>query len=324
MSKFSLICNDYDLVKGMINSGEIECFYSFHQNVDRLYRYFVTVDGLSYEDAFDKVCEWLSSAGEPYSMDVVQNICNNATTKDGVHELKRINEPIRIYESDVELLDTLPNEQLKRIYFTMMVYNKIRKANGKDDNKLFHSVGEYYNYNSSRSLKNDEQRQAVRYLFQNGYIDCPLDELYGLYYTGTEETGQVVYEITKGFDSKNFQKHYDIVVGKPIMVIDLTVDKGHVIYNSVGDYVDEVPVDRSNLDRVLKHDKFRLDTYTYIEVPKKYVNDKQWLDKAECIQRSLEPHYRKIKKLKPFINDLLSGDIESTDIDWIEVYKQYK
>lgn len=308
-----LVRSDFDITKEMIETGELFEGFTYVEAINRLFKWFMGEENLSFDEAIEATEGWLDENGVYYSHDSVVNKCKWCLDKKGELKDKLIKlDVVKIYENEVQMIKSLPNTTLQRAYFTMMVSCKLRKQRELEPwNKLYNSFNEFLSYcNGQISVKTEIE--SLNWLQQNGYIDVPLDDLSCYYYTGIEGSGKVVYELdgTK-LAKSDFQKEYENIISKQkqpskTMVIDLMQDSGYIIKDSreqVGDYLKEQGINTSagNMRKIVKHEKYMVGDYTLVEISTNIKDEELelWLRGAEILQRSLQPYSRKAFKTIP-------------------------
>jgi hypothetical protein len=292
----------------MLETGEIFEDFTYVEAINRIFKWYMGEEGLSFEDAVEATEDWLKENGVEFTHEAVIDKCKWHLDKKGQLKQKLMQvDKVEIYENEIEMINSLPNADLKRAYFTMMIYCKLRKQRELEPyNKLINGYNEFLSYCDGQiSVKREVE--SINWLFQNGYIDVPLDDLNGYYYTGVEPSGKVVYEIdgTK-LGKSDLKEVYIKLFGRPIkekkvkevykiMVIDLLQEKGYVIKDSPKDVIkflkEQDIKENGNLNKILKHKKYAIQNYTFVTV---LSENEDWLRGAEILQRSLQPCSRKV------------------------------
>lgn len=301
-----LVRSDYDITKEMIENGELFEGFTYVEAINRLFKWFMGEEGLSFEDAVDATEDWLDENGVYYSHGTVVDKCKWCLDKNGELKSRLIKlDVVKIYENEVQMIKSLPNTTLQRAYFTMMVSCKLRQQRGLEPwNKMYNSFNEYLSYcNGQISVKTEIE--SLNWLQQNGYIDVPLDDLNCYYYTGVEGSGKVIYEIdgTK-LGREDFQKEYAKLFVERIhkvMVVDLMQESGYELKdgrNPVVTHLKQQGINTSNgnVSKIVRHEKYIVGDYTLVEVQ---FEDELWMRGAEILQRSLQPYSRKAFKTIP-------------------------
>ena len=308
-----LVRSDYDIVKEMIETGEIFEDFTYVEAINRIFKWYMGEENLSFEDAIKATEDWLEENGVKFTHEAVIDKCKWHLDKKGQLKQKLIQiDKVEIYENEIEMINSLPNADVKRAYFTMMIYCKLRKQRELEPyNKLINGYNEFLSYCDGQ-ISTKREVESINWLFQNGYIDVPLDDLDAYYYTGVEPSGKVAYEIdgTK-LGKKDLKEVYIKLFGRPIkekkvkkvhkiMVIDLLQENGHIVLDSPKDvikFLEEQGIkENGNLNKILKRMKYALQNYTFVTV---LSEDKDWLCGAEVIQRSLQTYSKKALKAIP-------------------------
>ena len=306
-----LVRSDFDIVQEMIETGELFEGFTYAEAINRLFKWYMGEENLSFDEAVSATEDWLDENGVYYSHEAVVDKAKWCLNKKGELKDKLIKlDVVEIYENEIQMIKQLPNTHIKRAYFTMMVSCKLRKQREQEPwNKLYNPFEEFVAYCGGKFSAKTEKIEGLNWLQQNGYIDVPLDDLDGYYYTGVEGSGKVVYEIdgTK-LDRDNFGKIYaDLFFEKTykIMVIDLDQERGYVLKDSITDVIEYlkeqgVKTSNGNINKILNHDKYAIQQrYTLVRVL--YENE-DWLRGAEILQRSLEPCAKvALKQVSPYV-----------------------
>ena len=291
-----LVRSDYDITKEMIETGELFEGFTYVEAINRLFKWFMGEEGLDFEEAVESTEDWLDENGVYYSHELVVDKCKWCLDKNGELKSKLVKlDVVEIYESEIQMIKSLPNANLKHAYFTMMVSCKLRQQRGLEPwNKLYNGYNEYLSY-SGGQISVKEEIKSLNWLQQNGYIDVPLDDLSCYYYTGVEGSGKVVYEIdgTK-LGRDDFKEIYSILFSEKetkYMVIDLMQESGYIIKNSKNatvKYLKEQGVNASdrNITRIIEHEKYMAGDFTVVEIQ---MENDLWIRGAEILQRSLQP-----------------------------------
>lgn len=305
-----LVRSDWDITKEMIETGELFEGFTYTEAINRLFKWFMGEENLSFDEAVSATEDWLDENGVYYSHEAVVDKAKWCLNKKGELKDKLIKlDVVEIYENEIQMIKQLPNLDLKRGYFTMMIYCKLRKLRGQEPwNKLFDSFNSFVEYGGGNyTLKTEIEN--LSWLQQNGYIDVPLDDLGCYYYTGVEGSGKVVYEIdgTK-LGKDDFSKIYmDLFSEKTykIMVIDLEKESGYILMDTIKDVIDYlkeqgIKTSKGNINKILNHDRYAIQQrYTLVRTLRE---DEEWLRGAELLQRSLEPCAKvALKQVSPYI-----------------------
>ena len=294
-----LVRSDYDITKEMIENGELFEGFTYVEAINRLFKWFMGEEGLDFEDAVEATEDWLDENGVYYSHELVVDKCKWCLDKDGELKSRLIKlDVVEIYESEIQMIKSLPNANLKHAYFTMMVSCKLRQQRGLEPwNKLYNGYNEYLSY-SGGQISVKEEIKSLNWLQQNGYIDVPLDDLDCYYYTGVEGSGKVVYKIDGTKLGRNdFKDIYATLFGEKnnrIMLIDLMQESGYVPFDTITDVIEHlkeqgIKTSNTNVNKILHHTKYALGKdkrYTVVEI---LHEDEEWIRGAELLQRSLEP-----------------------------------
>lgn len=305
-----LVRSDFDIVQEMIETGELFEGFTYAEAINRLFKWYMGEENLSFDEAVSATEDWLDENGVYYSHEAVVDKAKWCLNKKGELKDKLIKlDVVEIYENEIQMIKQLPNLDLKRGYFTMMMYCKLRKLRGQEPwNKLFDSFNSFVEYGGGKyGIKTEIEN--LSWLQQNGYIDVPLDDLGCYYYTGVEGSGKVVYKIdgTK-LGKSDFQKECEKLLKesiKKIMVIDLKQESGYVLKDDKSDVIDylkeqDIKTSNGNITKIMKHEKYAVGgDYTLVEVQ---FEDELWMRGAEIIQRSLEPYSRvALKQIPPHV-----------------------
>jgi transcription antitermination factor NusG len=302
-----LVRSDFDIVEEMIKTGEIFEDFTYVEAINRIFKWYMGEENLSFEHAIKATEDWLKENGVEFTHEAVIDKCKWHLDKKGQLKQKLIQvDKVEIYENEIEMINSLPNADLKRAYFTMMIYCKLRKQRELEPyNKLINGYNEFLSYCDGQiSVKREVE--SINWLFQNGYIDVPLDDLNGYYYTGVEPSGKVVYEIDGTKLGRNDLKQAYLELfgekSKRVMIIDLKKESG---YDAIKDtrkdvvnYLKEqgAKTDSSNTRKIIVHEKYMAGDYTLVEVQ---MENELWIRGAEILQRSLQPCSRKVFKTIP-------------------------
>lgn len=347
--RMTLANDDYTITKEMVETNEFNEIYTPKKVIGLLLRYFLFEENLTLEDTIKKIEKFFDDNEKYYKDGYIGELCEEFSRSKGFKPLKRL-ETIKLYESDIKVINSLPNQDVKRTYLTMMIENKInRQLRTKEENMntMFYEFYQYTNYCTGKSgITRPKSNEILKYLQQNGLIDVPLFELDRMYYTAPQESGKVLYELdpTK-LDKKNLLQQFYIIFGKGTskkidtdcyMIIDLTKPFGNVVVRGIEEVkkhlisqgVKKSLVSDIRIEKVLQRKQYLLDKnfdFTIVRVEDN--DDKKYLLSVECMQRDIVECSRKLYQTVPimileiFFSYVFTSHVRTSDIDWQQVIK---
>lgn len=335
--KLTLLSDDFTITKEMVETNQPNEDFSDLQIINRLFRYYTFEENLTLEKSVEKIEQFLKDNKKEVSNGYVKELCENYTKNEKAFKPLRNLESIQLYESDVALIKSLPNQNTRKVYFVMMMENKIRRTlEVKEPDTMYYDFYQYTGYLDGTSLTRTESHEVLKYLQKYNLIDVPLFELNKMYYVYQPESGKAKYTVdSTKLDRKNLlQQFYDIfgkgLVIEDIMVIDLMQPVGHVIKHGkseVQEYLKEngSKKDYSAITKVINHEKYLLGDFTAVVIKK---DDKKYLLEVELLQRSMQPYTKKLFTTIPqmytyYLFELLEyGSLNVLcDIPWQEIIK---
>lgn len=347
--KLVLVNDDYTITKEMVDSNEMNESLRPKQVINRLLRYFVFEEHLVLEKSVEKIEKFLEDNELHYKDGHITELCEEYSKQKSFKPLKRL-DSIKLYESDVEVINSLPNQDTKKTYLTMMIECKTNRMLGKEENinVLFNEFYQYTSY-CSRTNRTDSN-EVLKYLQQNGLIDVPLFELDRMYYTGPQESGKVLYELdpTK-LDGDGLLQQFYAIFGKNCkpkkvepededyyMIIDLMKPFGSVVKKGItevrdyliGEGVKKGTAKNTAIQNIVDHKKYMLQDFTIVKIDNH--EDIKYLMNVEILQRSMLDCSRKVCTTVPGIyfgymfSYAVLSKIKDADMDWNRFLKQLK
>ena len=349
--KLVLVSDDYTITKEMIETNEMNESLRPNQVVNRLLRYFIFEEHLVFEKSVEKIEKFLEDNELHYKDGHITELCEEYSKQTSFKPLKRL-DPIKLYESDIEVINSLPNQDTKKTYLTMMVKCKTNRMLGVKEENINVLFNEFYQYTSYCSRTNrTDSNEVLKYLQQNGLIDVPLFELDRMYYTAPQESGEVVCELdpTK-LDGDGLLQQFYAIFGKgckpkkvePVkeeeyyMIIDLMKPFGREVkkgIKEVREYLVSEGVKKGTakstaIQNIVDHKKYMLQDFTIVKIDN--YEDVKYLMNVEILQRSVLDCSRKVCTTVPglyfeyiFSYGVLS-QVKNADMDWNSITKTIK
>lgn len=349
--KLVLVNDDYTITKEMIETNEMNESLRPYQVVNRLLRYFMFEEHLVLEKSVEKIEKFLEDNKLYFTHDHITEICTNASNEKSFKPLKRL-DPIKLYESDVQVINSLPNQDTKKTYLTMMVKCKTKRMLGAKEeniNVLFEDFYQYTSYCNAHGTTKVKSNEILKYLQQNGLIDVPLFELDRMYYNAPQESGEVLYELdpTK-LDGNGLLQQFYTIFGKGnqsskkkeeeeyYMIIDLMKPFGREVKKGItevreyliGEGVKKSTAKNTAIQNIVDHKKYTLQDFTIVKIDNH--EDVEYLTKVEILQRSMLDCSRKIFTTVPGIyfgymfSYAVLSQVKNVDMDWNGFLKHLK
>lgn len=305
-----IILNEKEILR-RLEKGELkevpEYWHDVRTFVSRLTEYFVEEN---VEDIVENIGQVLKNCDinfddEFLNQEVENNIKRKQESKYKDWRLRDIQEPLKIYKSEVDAINQLNSLPAKRVAFAILVLFKIDEYKHRDSTRknivryLDYEPGVYFRYG-----KTVNEVKTWHELHQAKIITVPLVER-GLYCNiiSNGENDKVVYEIIDGFESseKHFNKVFETSKGKIILEIKVDTNE-HEVHHGL---------DSINKKRKARNEKtVKIGTVRQcIVFEKMSINGSYWVEIDECIEhdemkinqikeeiRRIAKSYRKLTK----------------------------
>lgn len=317
----TLILNEKQVIREIVQGKrEVPDYYYTQLLIKKLCSFFIQ-EGIV--DVVDEVANTLKTLGYEFSLKALQHEVKNTIQTDKGYGLMDLKEPIKIYQSEIEIINQLDKEQTQRIAFSILLLTKIKNAKAKPEkrnNCTYYIPCAYLQY---AGVAHNAKTQALHELYKAGIVDVPLRS-YGFYCPIVATEGTVVYEITDGFESskQHFEKVFDTDTNKVILEIETNIDEHYIHYG-----YDKIGENRKQREKPIKGLRLyfikectvfqRLTMYGsyWVELPKQIAQDEEAVKLVIDKTRQVAKTYRKQTKaigveainteFKQFIQDLI-------------------
>ena len=306
----SLILNEKEILR-RLEKGELKEIPEYWSNIkillSKLTVHFV-------EENVEDVVESVSQVFKKYNInfdneflkqEVEREIKEKEKSKYKDWKLRDIQEPLKIYKSEVEAISQLKTLPAKRLAFAILMLFKIDEY--KHRNSTRENGTRYLNYEPFyyvKYAKTNESKTMWHELHQAKIITVPLVER-GLYCNiiSNGENDKVVYEIIDGFESSESHFNKVFATSKSKIILEVKIDTNdHEVHHGL---------DSINKKRKTRNEKTVqvCNVSQCIEFKKMSINGSYWVEIDECIEhdemkinqikeeiRRIAKSYRKLTK----------------------------
>lgn len=305
----SLILNDKEILRKLERHElkEIPEYWSIKVLISKLTEHFMEENVNDIVGSVAAVCQsYEINFEEKYLKTTVEQFINKKqNSKYKNLRLGDIQEPLKIYKSEVDAIQKVDSLQARRLAFGILMLFKIDEY--KVRNTSINTM-RYLDYEPNcyiRYAKITDRQGLWHELNQAGIITVPLVER-GIYcnilsHGNDEDT--VVYEIIDGFECS--REHYNKIfkTRETKIVLEVKVlDNTHEIHygmdsiNQKRKERNEKKVDLNNIRRVLGFQRMTVQDSYWIEINEEIANDMSKIDKLKDKIRQTAKIYRRLVK----------------------------
>lgn len=313
LKQSQLVLNEVKYVKEMLETKQIPSFWNTYQMVNRLTRYYLEQDYDRFE-VVGLVVEFLTEAKIDYEIDIVVEQVNkikDVNDKD-YYPLRKLNDTIVFYESELETIKTIKSRLTQQFYFTMLVICKVQEIKGsKNPNHVYSDI------NDIARLVKLNASNTNKFLIELGYemklLKAPLDANYIEVQTSSEGKKKRIKE----FNPMNIQEYFTKLFGKfepekPIIALDYWGDEQPLYFNSVTEASEVLKVGKSDISRCVcrlwdKKSSISAGDYMFIDATRlEEETDKEFnirMNARRLTMYGIRKHYRQLKSGKVKLSD---------------------
>lgn len=300
-----LILNEREVIEQVINGSKIPDYWTTKEIFRKICDYYMKYKGITDVDFISKQIMSILKRNKIHfkKATVVQEVQSYDLTK-GKYELMDFQEPVKIYQSEVDAINKLSLESTKKIAFAMLVIQKIEiikyKRGLETQPYLNKEIGAFFVY--SDTTNGSKKIDILHELHQQGIITVPLIDR-GLYVNILAHEGEVVYEIKDGFESskEHYDKCFDTRENKIYLEIDANtgeydVHHGFLSVNPKRKERGAKVVKSSHINRCIAFDSITAGGSYWVEITDEIAKSE---DKIQAIREKLVQigfSYSKLKK----------------------------
>lgn len=301
LEKQKLILNEYQVIDEIVRGiREVPEYYYSSLLVGKLYTYFKQ-NGV--DDILTSIADVLDTLGYDFTTRYLDSKIRelNDRKQYKLHELK---ESIKIYQSEVDMINKLESIYSKKLAFSILLLTKIsnyKRPAEKKDNCTYYYQNAYLLY---IGLTQDKKYKTYAFheLQQAGIITVPLTD-YGFYCNIVANDGEVVYEVVDDFENgqKHFNKCFDNADNKVILEVKVDSDE-HVIHHGYTNInknrkaKGEKAVVVNNIHKCCKFEKMSINGSYWVEITDEIENDMSKINQIKNELRRIAKYYRKMTK----------------------------
>ena len=292
LTKSSLILNEKEIIEKTIKGSiPVPDYWYTSLYIKKLFNYYYEQNE---QKIADKICEVLKVQKIGFKVDGIKKEVEKLVkhAKERFTPLHNIQEPLKIYASEVEAIKQLEKDTTRQMAFSILMLAKINEYKGYKKDVI--------NYNPNALAKYVEVDSgvvcdALYEMHQAGIITIPLID-YGLHCNIIADNGEVVYKIKDNFDTckEHFKLIFeDIILEIPVDSNEFTIHYGYKTINKVRKQQGKKSVGTSNIRSALQFKRMALGDSYWVKITEPIAND---IDKQMLVANKIRQMARSYKK----------------------------